>query len=102
MFGDVQADTAAEAVKTWGAVKRDRERGGEIFGELPEVLPSTLYAKKVLKRARAAGADDPEGDGPGEALLEAVRAAVDAGADPELELRRAADRYREQVERQAT
>ena len=66
------------------------------------MLPSTLYAKKVLKRARAAGAGDPEGDGHGEALLEAVRAAVDAGVDPELELRRAADRYREQVERQAT
>ncbi len=102
VFGQAQAATAAEVVKTWGAVKRDQERGGEIFGELPEVLPSTLYAKKVLKRARAAGAAEPEGDGHGEALLEAVRIAVDAGADPELELRRAADRYREQVERQAT
>ena len=102
VFGDAEADTAEDVVATWGAVKRDQERGGQIFGELPEVLPSTLYAKKVLKRARAAGADEPSGDGHGEALLEAVRAAVDAGADPELELRRAADRYREQVERQAT
>ncbi len=102
VFGDVQADTAEQVVSTWGQVKRDQERGGQIFGELPDVLPSTLYAKKVLRRARAAGAGDPEGDGPGEALLEAVRTAVDAGADPELELRRAADRYREQVERQAT
>ena len=102
VFGEAEANTASEVVQTWGAVKRDQERGGEIFGELPEVLPSTLYAKKVLKRARAAGAADPGGDGHGEALLEAVRAAVDAGVDPELELRRAADRYREQVERQAT
>ena len=31
------------------------ERGGEIFGAIPENLPSTLYAKKVLKRARSAG-----------------------------------------------
>lgn len=104
VFGDVEAETTDEVVSTWGKVKRDQERGGEIFGEIPAVLPSTLYAKKVLKRARAAGADDPDfdGDGHGEALLDAVRAAVDAGADPELELRRAADRYREQVEREAT
>jgi XTP/dITP diphosphohydrolase/tetrapyrrole methylase family protein/MazG family protein/ATP diphosphatase len=99
VFAEAKAATAAEVVKTWGAVKRDQERGGDIFGELPEVLPSTLYAKKVLKRAQAADAPAPEVDGPGGALLEAVRVALEAGADPELELRRAADRYREQVER---
>ena len=33
-------------------------------------------------------------------LAEAVRQAVEAGVDPELELRRAADRFREQVERE--
>ena len=35
---------------------------------------------------------------PGERLLAAVRDAVDAGVDPELALRRAADRFKEQVE----
>jgi uncharacterized protein YabN with tetrapyrrole methylase and pyrophosphatase domain len=102
VFGDEEAETAADVVETWGRVKRDTERGGVIFGEIAPTLPSTLYAKKVLKRARAAGAADPSGEGPGAALLEAVRAAVDAGADPELELRRAADSYREQVERRGT
>ncbi len=102
VFGEEEARTASDVVETWGRVKRDQERGGVIFGEIAPTLPSTLYAKKVLKRARAAGAPDPEGEGHGEALLEAVRAAVDAGADPELELRRAADSYREQVERRGT
>jgi uncharacterized protein YabN with tetrapyrrole methylase and pyrophosphatase domain len=103
VFGEREATTADDVVRNWGQIKRDDERGGEVFGEIAATLPSTLYAKKVLKRARAAGGDDPvAGDGHGERLLAAVRDAVDAGADPELELRRAADRYREAVERQGS
>ena len=94
------ARTAGEVVRNWSQIKRDEERAGEIFGQIPEILPSTLYAKKVLKRAQSAGATQPSGgEGHGERLLEAVRVAVEAGVDPELELRRAARRYREEVER---
>ena len=100
VFGEREAETAADVVRNWGQIKRDDERDGEIFGEIAATLPSTLYAKKVLKRAQAAGAPAPNGvQDHGDRLLEAVRAAVEDGADPELELRRAADRYREQVER---
>jgi nucleoside triphosphate diphosphatase len=103
VFGQVAADTAGDVVRNWNQIKRDDERGGEIFGTIPDTLPSTLYAKKVLRRAQSAGAEAPGGgDGHGERLLDAVREAVDAGADPELELRRAAQRYRERVERRAT
>jgi uncharacterized protein YabN with tetrapyrrole methylase and pyrophosphatase domain len=99
VFGDRAADTAGDVVRNWNQIKRDDERGGEIFGELPQTLPSTLYAQKVLKRAGAAGhALDDGGPDPGERLLAAVRDAVDAGVDPELALRRAADRFKEQVE----
>jgi uncharacterized protein YabN with tetrapyrrole methylase and pyrophosphatase domain len=100
VFGDRAAETAGEVLRNWNEIKREDERGGEIFGEIPDTLPSTLYAKKVLKRAESAGHDAPlgEGDDHGARLLEAVRAAVEAGVDPELELRRAADRFREQVE----
>jgi uncharacterized protein YabN with tetrapyrrole methylase and pyrophosphatase domain len=100
VFGERAAETAGDVVRNWSQIKRDDERGGEVFGEIAATLPSTLYAKKVLKRAESAGLDRPtDGDGHGERLLQAVREAVEAGADPELELRRAADRYREQVER---
>jgi uncharacterized protein YabN with tetrapyrrole methylase and pyrophosphatase domain len=101
VFGDRAAETADDVVHNWGQIKRDEERGGEVFGEIAETLPSTLYAKKVLKRAQAAGAQPTTGDpqDAGDRLLEAVRAAVEEGADPELELRRAADRFREEVER---
>ena len=103
VFGEGRAETAGDVITNWDRIKREDERAGQIFGELPENLPSTLYAKKVLKRARGAGVvGAPGGDEPGDRLLQAVRAAVEAGADPELELRRAADRFREQVEREAS
>src|SRR5215211_6943930 len=89
VFGDREAETAGDVVRTWNEIKRDDERGGAIFGELPENLPSTLYAKKVLKRAESAGFRldvAAQGDDEGERLLAAVRDAVDAGVDPELAL----------------
>ena len=100
VFGDVAAESAGEVIRNWNQIKREDERGGEIFGEIPETLPSTLYAKKILKRAEAAG-ERPDGaaSDTGERLLAAVQEAVEAGVDPELALRRAADRFREQVDR---
>ena len=99
VFGDREADTAGDVVRNWDEIKRDQEGGGEIFGPIPATLPSTLYAKKVLRRARSAGHEwDGPGEDPGERLLAAVQAAVEAGADPELELRRAADRFRQKVD----
>ena len=94
VFGDRAAETAGEVVRNWNQIKRDDERGGEIFGDIPQTLPSTLYAKKILKRAADAGHEDE----PADVLLAAVKRVVDAGEDPELALRRAADDYRQQVE----
>ena len=99
VFGSVGADTAEEVRRNWDQIKRDDERDGAIFGDIPENLPSTLYAKKVLKRAENAGfVLDSDSEDPGERLLAAVRAAVDAGVDPELALRRAADRFKNEVD----
>jgi uncharacterized protein YabN with tetrapyrrole methylase and pyrophosphatase domain len=100
VFGEREARTAGDVVRSWDRIKREDERGGEVFGHIPETLPATLYAQKVLKRARTAGVEpcSVADDGPGARLLEAVREAIDAGADPELALRQAADRYRSRVE----
>jgi uncharacterized protein YabN with tetrapyrrole methylase and pyrophosphatase domain len=99
VFGDVEADTADEVLRNWNRIKQEDERGGELFGDIPETLPSTLYAKKVLKRAESAGfVLDSAAEDPGERLLAAVRAAVDAGVDPELALRQAADRFKNEVD----
>jgi nucleoside triphosphate diphosphatase len=125
VFGERKAGDAAEAVQRWGAVKREDERGGAVFGDLPQTLPGPLYALKAQKRAASAGIGD--GD-PDQALAEVSRlsgelegaasgsrderfeavgrllfAAVDAarglGVDPELALRRAAEDFRAGVER---
>jgi len=100
VFGERSAETAGDVVRNWNEIKREDERGGEIFGQIPETLPSTLYAKKVLKRAESAGFGWKAGndDDAGERLFAAVRETIEAGVDPELALRRAADRFREQVE----
>ena len=99
VFGDREARTAGEVVRNWDQIKRDVEGGGEVFGSIPETLPSTLYAKKILRRALSAGHEwRGSGDDPGERLLAAVRDAADAGVDPELALRQAADRFRDEVE----
>ncbi len=96
VFGDRAAETAGDVVRNWNQIKRDDERGGEIFGDIPETLPSTLYAKKILKRAGRPF--EPSAAEPGDRLLAAVRDSIDAGADPELALRQAADRFRTEVE----
>ena len=99
VFGEVEAETAGEVLRNWDQIKRDVEGAGEVFGSIPETLPSTLYAKKILRRARSAGHEwTGPGDDPGERLLAAVRDAAEAGVDPELALRQAADRFRNEVE----
>jgi uncharacterized protein YabN with tetrapyrrole methylase and pyrophosphatase domain len=99
VFGNRAAETAGDVVRNWDQIKRHEEGAGEIFGPIPDTLPSTLYAKKVLRRARNAGHEwEASGDTPGERLLAAVQAAVEAGEDPELALRRAADGFRDRVE----
>ena len=122
VFGEARARDAAEAIGSWSRVKRDQERGGEVFGALPETLPGPLYAQKVQKRAAAAGVRDrpPEESlarvreladellsagsregrfaAVGELLFSAVDAARALAADPELALRGAANRYRTEAE----
>jgi len=124
VFGERAAGTAAEVLQSWNETKREDERGGAIFGELPENLPATLYARKVQKRAESAGlcsndagraladvrqscdrllsADARPADGAfeevGRLLFAAVRAAGALGVDPELTLRGEAGKFRGQIE----
>ncbi|NLT06852.1 MAG: nucleoside triphosphate pyrophosphohydrolase [Solirubrobacterales bacterium] len=127
VFGEEAAATAGEVLELWGRVKREDERAGELFGSLPENLPSTLYAKKVLRRAASAGygeshagealaevksvvdefwspgweSDEQAFDEVGRLLFHAVEAAAAAGVDPEVALRQYARAYKEDVEAQA-
>jgi len=103
VFGSRTAEDAVTVVANWDEIKRGENDAAGPFGDLPENLPATLYAKKVLRRAGltakapTGGADEFEAMG--ERLLGVVQAAADAGVDPELALRAAADGVRARVER---
>ncbi len=127
VFGEVEAEDAATVLRNWDAIKRTEEdRGPEASGAIPANLPATIYARKLQRRAAAAGEEQPHleaalsqvrdeadrlaaqdtgGGQPrdvrfeavGELLYAAVGAARELGVDAELALRTAADRRRERM-----
>jgi MazG family protein len=123
IYGEVQAETAGEVLRNWDQIKQDepgREQG--VFGEVPENLPSPLYARKVQRRAASSGFDfasvgeslaaareelseleaaSTPGDRfheLGDALFAVVNVARKLRVDPELALRAASDRFRGRVQ----
>ncbi|HTX45801.1 MAG TPA: nucleoside triphosphate pyrophosphohydrolase [Solirubrobacteraceae bacterium] len=122
VFGEAEARTAAEVLRNWDQIKSSepgREQG--VFGEVPENLPSPLYARKVQRRAASSGfdfLDAPEAidalreeleelqnaETPddrfhelGDVLFAAVNVARKLKVDPELALRASAERFRGRV-----
>jgi MazG family protein len=122
VFGETEARTAAEVLRNWDQIKSTepgREQG--VFGEVPENLPSPLYARKVQRRAASTGfdfLDAPEALGAlreeleeletaetpddrfrelGDVLFAAVNVARKLKVDPELALRASAERFRGRV-----
>ena len=53
VFGDAEADDAATVLRNWDQIKRTEpgRDGEEIFHDVPENLPSLLYARKLMRRA---------------------------------------------------
>jgi MazG family protein len=118
VFGDVDARTAERVRSNWERIKREQEGRDGIFHHVPESLPALLYARKVQQRAKAVGFEYPDVEGAladlddelrelhadltpeelGDVLFAAVNVARRLDADPELELRRAAQRFRTRVE----
>lgn len=114
VFGKAEAETAGEVLANWDRIKRDVEGRGsesEPFADVPENLPALLYARKIQRRAASAGlsGEPPSEDLPDAATREAAEQAigdqlfdlVDAARrlriDPELALRAAAERFRDQA-----
>jgi XTP/dITP diphosphohydrolase/tetrapyrrole methylase family protein/MazG family protein/ATP diphosphatase len=112
VFGETEVSDAAEVLRNWDAIKRGEEgREPGIFGEIPENLPSPLYARKLMRRASSAGVDyehppvrelvdADDFDSIGDLLFATVALARENRVDPELALRSAADRFRNQIEQQ--
>ena len=122
VFGETEADSAAEVLRNWDAIKRT-ESGREpgLFGEVPENLPSLLHARKLQRRAASSGFDFPDAEQPmqsvsdelaelrgagnaderfhelGDVLFAAVNVARKLKVDPELALRAASERFRSRL-----
>lgn len=101
VFGDEVAESADDVAAAWEERKRAEKGRASVFDGIPAALPSTLYAAKVLRKAESVGHPLPPAEpvageaAAGEALLRLVAAARAAGVDPEVALRRAADRLRD-------
>ena len=118
VFGDVEARTADRVRSNWERIKREQEGREGIFHDVAEGLPGLLYARKIQQRAKAVGfeypdlagamadladelrelEEEPSGDELGDVLFAAVNVARRLEVDPELEVRRAAQRFRRRVE----
>ena len=101
VFGDVEAETGADVVRNWDAIKRDEH--GSVFGDLPETLPATLLARKAQRRAQNAGRTNDERpmtndfERFGWRLFDLVDEARSAEVDPELALRWAANEFMKEI-----
>jgi MazG family protein len=60
VFGDVEAKTAERVRENWERLKVDQEDRQGIFHDVPATLPALLLARKVQRRAAAAGFDYPD------------------------------------------
>jgi MazG family protein len=123
VFGDVEAETPGRVKENWDRIKREQEGREGVFHHVPEALPALLHARKLQQRARAVGfeyadvggaladfedevrelkadIDSPErrAEELGDVLFAAVNVARRLDVDPELELRRASERFRRRVE----
>jgi MazG family protein len=89
VFGDVEAETAGRVRSNWEAIKRDQEGRSGTFHDVPESLPSLLYARKVQRRAAAIDFEYPDVHGALADLDDEVRElkeAIDqAGGEPSPE-----------------
>jgi MazG family protein len=118
VFGDVEARTADRVRSNWERIKVEQEGREGIFHDVADALPALLYARKVQQRAKAVGFEYPDLAGAvadlddelrelkedwsaeelGDVLFATVNVARKLDVDPELELRRAAQRFRGRVE----
>ncbi|MEO5574963.1 MAG: nucleoside triphosphate pyrophosphohydrolase [Gaiellaceae bacterium] len=64
VFGESIAATPGEVRRNWDEIKRDLEDRAGIFHDVPASLPALLRARKLQRRAVAAGFDWPDLDGP--------------------------------------
>ncbi|MEV7778946.1 MazG family protein [Kitasatospora sp. NPDC088351] len=109
VFGDVEAEGAAEVEANWEQLKAaEKSERESVLDGVPAGLPALAYAAKLVSRARRAGftgvPDEPyelpaelTAESAGRLLLAVAQRAHDAGVDVDAALRAAARGYRDAV-----
>jgi MazG family protein len=64
VFGEAELETPGAVKGRWEEIKREQEEREGIFHDVPETLPALLQARKVQRRAAAAGFDWLDASGP--------------------------------------
>ena len=85
VFGGVEAKTAGRVRENWEKLKMEQEGREGVFHDVPASLPALLQARKVQRRAAAAGFDWLDADGPLAKLreeLDELEAEVRRGREP--------------------
>lgn len=63
VFGDHSADTSAEVLRNWEAIKAREKQTRPLLDNIPRSLPALLGAQKMSDRAARVGFDWPDGRG---------------------------------------
>jgi MazG family protein len=64
VFGEAEAATAGRVRDRWEEIKSEQEGRAGIFHDVPASLPALVQARKLQRRAVAAGFDWPDLEGP--------------------------------------
>jgi nucleoside triphosphate diphosphatase len=89
VFGEAEAKTPARVRQRWEQIKSEQEGREGVFHDVPDSLPALLRARKVQRRAAAAGYDWPDLTGPLAKVreeLEELEVAVSESGVPAPEL----------------
>ena len=98
VFGDREANTADEVVRTWNEIKAEEKASGtapkreKALDGQPHAMPALTRATHALKKHPLVSQSNGQRD-PGEQMLAAISAILAEGGDPETELRAALDRH---------
>jgi XTP/dITP diphosphohydrolase len=102
VFGDVTVADADEVNANWDKIKSaERGEGASIFQGVPMAQPALSLAAQLQRRAAKAGMPEElfTDDEVGADLFALVRRLREEGRDPEAELRAAARRFHDRVQR---